>query len=329
MKHGAEIVEIGTPRAARERLHLRLLVPQGGRQAEPAPVDRPAVRRSSTPAIAASALAQGRPGQRRRTTRPTTTRSRRGDALVATRCGRDRRRSRRPKRAADLPRRVRLLRRRLRLDDHRRDPAVELRGPDAQGGRRPHRPDQGREGARPSSAPRSSLPGPRSRSARRPAPATRTRCATTTCPARPATPSTPGSGLMRYDYVTMVAGLGGDATQLAGVRRRRRRRRTTRTTRNERGSRDGHLVAASRRHFRLRRATACCTTSTLTIEPGDFIGIVGPSGSGKTTLLRLLLGTVDPRARHGRRAAPGCASATCRSSRRSTGTSRSPSPSAC
>ena len=32
----------------------------------------------------------------------------------------------------------------------------------------------------------------------------------------------------------------------------------------------------------------------LTIEDGDFIGIVGPSGSGKSTLLRLLLGSLKP-----------------------------------
>jgi zinc/manganese transport system ATP-binding protein/zinc transport system ATP-binding protein len=31
---------------------------------------------------------------------------------------------------------------------------------------------------------------------------------------------------------------------------------------------------------------------SLSIAPGEFVGIVGPSGSGKTTLLRLLLGTV-------------------------------------
>ncbi|MEX2221523.1 MAG: metal ABC transporter ATP-binding protein [Candidatus Rokuibacteriota bacterium] len=28
----------------------------------------------------------------------------------------------------------------------------------------------------------------------------------------------------------------------------------------------------------------------LTVEPGDFLGIIGPNGSGKTTLLRLMLG---------------------------------------
>jgi ABC-type Mn2+/Zn2+ transport system ATPase subunit len=34
---------------------------------------------------------------------------------------------------------------------------------------------------------------------------------------------------------------------------------------------------------------------TLTVEPGQFTGIVGPSGSGKTSLLKVLLGTVTPR----------------------------------
>ena len=32
---------------------------------------------------------------------------------------------------------------------------------------------------------------------------------------------------------------------------------------------------------------------TLTIMPGDFVGLLGPSGSGKTTLLRSILGVVD------------------------------------
>ena len=32
---------------------------------------------------------------------------------------------------------------------------------------------------------------------------------------------------------------------------------------------------------------------TLSIEPGDFVGLLGPSGSGKTTLLRSILGVVD------------------------------------
>jgi zinc transport system ATP-binding protein len=32
----------------------------------------------------------------------------------------------------------------------------------------------------------------------------------------------------------------------------------------------------------------------LTVEPGDFLGIIGPNGSGKTTLLRVMLGLLEP-----------------------------------
>ena len=32
----------------------------------------------------------------------------------------------------------------------------------------------------------------------------------------------------------------------------------------------------------------------LTVQPGDFVGVVGPSGSGKTTLLRTIMGSVEP-----------------------------------
>jgi zinc transport system ATP-binding protein len=32
----------------------------------------------------------------------------------------------------------------------------------------------------------------------------------------------------------------------------------------------------------------------LTVEPGDFLGIIGPNGSGKTTLLRVILGLREP-----------------------------------
>ena len=35
----------------------------------------------------------------------------------------------------------------------------------------------------------------------------------------------------------------------------------------------------------------------LTVEPGDFLGIIGPNGSGKTTLLRVMLGLLEPTAR--------------------------------
>jgi zinc transport system ATP-binding protein len=33
----------------------------------------------------------------------------------------------------------------------------------------------------------------------------------------------------------------------------------------------------------------------LTVDPGDFLGIIGPNGSGKTTLLRIMLGLLPPR----------------------------------
>src|SRR5260370_32161189 len=32
----------------------------------------------------------------------------------------------------------------------------------------------------------------------------------------------------------------------------------------------------------------------LTVEAGDFLGIIGPKGSGKTTLLRIVLGLLPP-----------------------------------
>lgn len=33
---------------------------------------------------------------------------------------------------------------------------------------------------------------------------------------------------------------------------------------------------------------------SLTVESGDFLGLVGPNGSGKTTLLKLMLGLLRP-----------------------------------
>jgi len=41
-------------------------------------------------------------------------------------------------------------------------------------------------------------------------------------------------------------------------------------------------------------ATRVLDDVNLTVEPGDFLGIIGPNGSGKTTLLRLVLGLLTP-----------------------------------
>lgn len=41
-------------------------------------------------------------------------------------------------------------------------------------------------------------------------------------------------------------------------------------------------------------ATPVIEDVDLTIEAGDFIGVVGPSGSGKSTLLRAISGSIDP-----------------------------------
>ena len=53
-----------------------------------------------------------------------------------------------------------------------------------------------------------------------PARVTRTPCATTTCPGEPGDAEHSWAGLMRYDYRTMITGLGGQAPTLEGARRR-------------------------------------------------------------------------------------------------------------
>ena len=104
-------------------VHLRLLVPEVGRQAEPAPLDRPAVREALRRDRQRRRWSKRRPRQRRLLPRRTTPafagagrRARPGDAHVASP------RSRPAAQAAHLPRRLRLLRQGLRLDSHRRDP---------------------------------------------------------------------------------------------------------------------------------------------------------------------------------------------------------------
>ena len=128
-------------------------------------------------------------------------------------------------------------------------------------------------------------------------------------------------GLMRYDYVTMITGLGGTAKALEALDVADVVDRPTRRTRSDR-PRSARSIALERRELRLRRRGRCCATSTTPSAPAAFTGIVGPSGSGKTSLLKLLLGTVAGPARHGDPRGPGSPSRTCRSSRPSTGTSR-------
>lgn len=42
--------------------------------------------------------------------------------------------------------------------------------------------------------------------------------------------------------------------------------------------------------------TPALTDISLTIHPGDYLGIIGPNGSGKTTLLKVMLGLLTPTA---------------------------------
>lgn len=46
------------------------------------------------------------------------------------------------------------------------------------------------------------------------------------------------------------------------------------------------------------RGPRVLTDISLTIEPGEHIGIAGPSGAGKSTLLRVILGLIQPEAGH-------------------------------
>src|SRR6478672_13110646 len=45
--------------------------------------------------------------------------------------------------------------------------------------------------------------------------------------------------------------------------------------------------------FREQEAPALCGLS-LSLEPGELIGVTGASGAGKSTLLRVLAGEIDP-----------------------------------
>ena len=201
-KDGAEIVEIGDEVLPERRLHLRLLVPEGGRQAQPAPVDRPAYAIKYAEVIART-FSERDPAQRRATTRQNQ------DAFTE---------------QADA------LSRRAAQADQKTVPTANLKlltyhdayayfaktyGWDVIGAVQPKNFEdpspqevariidqvKAREASRPSSAPRSSPRRCSRRSAARPAPATRTPFATTTCPGEPGDAEHSWLGLMRYDYI--------------------------------------------------------------------------------------------------------------------------------
>ena len=97
---------------------------------------------------------------------------------------------------------------------------------------------------------------------------------------------------MRYDYVTMIEGLGG---RPARCRRSTpaTSHQTRRTTRNERPASDSIILVADAVTFGYD-SVRCYATSTFDVHADQFIGIVGPPASGKTTLLRTSLGHSRP-----------------------------------
>ncbi|CAA9356244.1 MAG: Zinc ABC transporter, substrate-binding protein ZnuA, partial [uncultured Frankineae bacterium] len=139
-------------RAARRRgpagagLPVRLLVPRGRRQAQPAPVDRPHLRGQVRRGGARHPRRAG-PGQRRDLPDQRRRLSRQGRGAVRGARGRPGVAAPEPQAAADLPRRLRLLRQDLRLGGGGRGAAVELRGPAAQGDRPSDRPGARAEGS--------------------------------------------------------------------------------------------------------------------------------------------------------------------------------------
>ena len=220
---GATICELGTSRAAGGRVPLRLLVPRGRRQAEPASVDRsrprrrvrrprrrrprrrrprrrgdattptwppsgPRSTRSTTPCGPGPPPSPSTSGCSSRTTTPTPT----GPPTTAGRSS------------------ARSSRRRSASRRRRRSPASSSRSTSS--------------ACAPCSAARCSRRRCSSRSPASRARRTSTTSATTTCRAQPGEPDHSWLGLMRFDYVTMIEALGGDARAVARARHHRRRR---------------------------------------------------------------------------------------------------------
>ena len=209
------------------RVHLRLLVPEERRQAEPAPVDRPAVRARATPRSSATTLAERDPANAAYyaanydDVRGEGRRARRGDARRRSRRSRERRK------LLTYHDAYAYFARDYGWDGHRRDPGLatsRIRRPR----RSPTLIDQVKDEKVPGDLRLGGVPEPGARADRQGdrRDATSTCCATTTCPASPAMPTTRGSGLMRFDYVTMTEALGGDAAALKAFEVAERRART-------------------------------------------------------------------------------------------------------
>ena len=133
-----------------------------------------------------------------------------------------------------------------------------------------------------------------------PAPGTRTLCATTTCPGEPGDAEHSWLGLMKYDYETMIEGLGGTTDAAAeGGRQRRGTRRggVPAMTRTGVGpiilSLDAVTVGYDARPVLPRRHVPRPL-------PTSSRGSSAPPAPARPLCSRTVLGTVDPAKGHSR-----------------------------